>query len=360
MSSERRRILVFRAGHLGDTVIALPAFWAIRNAFPRAWITLLSNSDPYNPHYVLARNVLPEYGLFDDYLSYRNLLAGFRGMLEYGRLAVKLRFLNFDSVFYLMTRGRTPEQIDRDVRFFKLCGISNVLCADHARENLLPAQFLRPAPLIESESDFLLACLASERITVRDNLDFLALSAAERARAADFLEPVLNPNRPVVAVGPGSKWESKIWDEERYARVVDALIQTYNAIPVIFGGPEDEEKGNRLLARWRCGWNAAGALNVREAAAALEKCAFYLGNDTGTMHLAAAVGTRCVAIFAAVDWPGRWYPRGSGHKVFRRSVECEGCHSTVCLTDRRCLNQISENEVLDACVGILKAYRGDS
>jgi ADP-heptose:LPS heptosyltransferase len=71
------------------------------------------------------------------------------------------------------------------------------------------------------------------------------------------------------------------------------------------------------------------------------------------MHLAASVGTPCVAIFAAVDWPGRWEPFGSGHQTFRRQVECEGCFTSNCFNNNQCLELINADEVYGACLQIL-------
>ena len=63
------------------------------------------------------------------------------------------------------------------------------------------------------------------------------------------------------------------------------------------------------------------------------------------MHLAAAVGTPCVAIMSALDWPGRWVPYGQGHIVLRRSVPCEGCLLKVCDKEgMRCLKEIEIDE----------------
>ncbi|MGE3465976.1 MAG: glycosyltransferase family 9 protein, partial [Pyrinomonadaceae bacterium] len=108
---------------------------------------------------------------------------------------------------------------------------------------------------------------------------------------------------------------------------------------------------------WGVGANAAGRTTVRQSAALLEHCRLYLGNDTGTMHLAASVGTPCVAIFAAIDWPGRWLPFGNRNVCFRRRVECEGCHTADCFNARKCLDLISAAEVYEACSGILEMSR---
>jgi ADP-heptose:LPS heptosyltransferase len=123
------RILVFRAGHLGDNLVALSAFWALREAFPAASLTYLSNADDaLNPHYVTARGIFPETGLFDDWISYPNL-DGAVGMLRLIRLALQLRRQKFVAVVYMTTRTRTSRQIERDVRFFRRAGIRRIFGA---------------------------------------------------------------------------------------------------------------------------------------------------------------------------------------------------------------------------------------
>ena len=141
---------------------------------------------------------------------------------------------------------------------------------------------------------------------------------------------------------------AKIWPEERYLTVGYSLINELGAIPIIFGDTVDRALGNRLIKAWKSGVNAAGELSVRQAAAVLARCRFYVGNDTGTMHLAAAVKTPCVAIFSARDWPGRWYPYGENNIVLREAVDCEGCMLNVCNRDLECINMITVESVIAA------------
>lgn len=361
---EFKRILVFRTGHLGDTLVSVPAFWALRERFPDARIAYLSSADPANPQYVSARDVLPETGLFDEWISYPNLSSGIGNIVSLFGLALKIRRKRFDAVFYLMTRYRTSRQIDRDSLFFKLAGINKVIGAEFIRKHNLPLEIPKPIPRIESEANFLLRLLREEGIVTSDR-EFrpeLALTAEEREATREWMDAngVANLSGPRIAVGPGSKWDSKIWDEARYADVVKRLIDSHDVIPVIFGGPEDREKGDRLIRTWGRGANAAGELNVRRAAAGLRECSLYLGNDTGTMHLAASVETTCVAMFSAVDWIGRFEPFGTRHTLFRRSVECEGCHSPLCLNKvhpNKCLDLISADDVYRACVAVLNGVK---
>ena len=278
------------------------------------------------------------------------------------KILPRLRQARFDTLVYLAPRRRTRWQIWRDLAFFRLAGITHFF--GHRGFTPLPPRIPgSPLPFVEHEADYLLSRLALSGIPVpppEERRIDLRLSGEELGAAHWWLGRELPPDQlgKLLGVGPGSYWPSKVWPEERYVEVVRALLNQPGVYPVIFGGPEVSALGNRLIAAWGCGLNAAGRLSVRQAAAALSHCKLFVGNDTGTMHLAAAVNTPCVAIYAAVDWPGRWYPYGPRHRVLRRSVPCEGCQLFECIErEMECLKQISVGNVVEACRAAL-AERG--
>ena len=335
--------------------MSLPAFWSIRETYPKARITLLTNSNQNNPNYVLGQNVLPEVGLFDDWLNYPSETGRLQTMLVFSKLFFEIRRRKFDALFYLTTRNRTAAQIKRDMLFFRSAGIKNIIGTKYLLMNLLDSSVDRPLPFIESEMNFLINCLKFEDIPIINSSNLkpnLKLNAQETKIAEEWLYKnsgnYLYENK-LLAVAPSGKWESKIWAEESFAEVVKNLIAESDVFPIVFGGPEDEEKGNRLIKAWGRGANAAGKLDIRPAAAALARCRIYLGNDTGTMHLAASVGTPCVAVFSAIDWAGRWIPFGQHHKIFRETVFCEGCLSSICKFQHECLKAIKAEAVYAEC-----------
>jgi ADP-heptose:LPS heptosyltransferase len=75
------------------------------------------------------------------------------------------------------------------------------------------------------------------------------------------------------------------------------------------------------------------------------------------MHLAASVGTPCVAVFAAIDFAGRWYPFGKNNFVFRDKIECEGCYLPVCPIENQCLKNIRIEDVLTASEKLLNGVK---
>jgi ADP-heptose:LPS heptosyltransferase len=189
----------------------------------------------------------------------------------------------------------------------------------------------------------------------------LDLNAREREYAAQWAAQVeaQYPDVVLVAVGPGSKWPSKLWPEARFEEVIRYLLSTDERIyPIIVGGKDESSIGEHLLAAWGKGINLAGVLSPRLTSAILHHCSLFLGNDTGAVHLAAAAGTPCVAVFSAQDLPGRWHPYGEQHIVFRKHPPCEGCKLFTCPHGNACLLEIQADEVAKACIDVLNRNTG--
>jgi asparagine synthase (glutamine-hydrolysing) len=350
-----KRILVFRIGQLGDTIAALPALWALKKHFPEAELTLLCDRHPGKP-YVLGPSLFGESGFFKQFEFYP-VREGRMGRLQQDwdklQLLARLRKARFNALAYLSPSARTRRQVARDLRFFRAAGINNFIGTEGfaSPPPRTPGRLLDEVP---HEAELLLARLAASGIPVpppdRGCMD-LRLGLEEETELRGWLRPLPEDGgRPWIGFGPGSKMPAKQWPWDRFLDVGNRLIEKFDLWPVVFGGAEDNDSAARLLEQWGRGYNAAGGLSVRAAALALKQCLLYIGNDTGTMHLAAAVGTRCVAIFSARDWPGRWYPYGKGHKVFRAQIPCAGCGLVECVERKNeCLRLIPASAVTEAC-----------
>jgi lipopolysaccharide heptosyltransferase III len=347
-----QRILFYRIGQIGDTVNALPAVWAIRRQFPRAFITLLNDQHGHS-NYTLALRTLPEKGLFDDFIFYNAHKDGtpFWNLL---RLIPQIRQGQFDTLVYLAPRFRTRRQVWRDLAFFRLTGIKRFI-GHKGTLTLSTFKANKPWPYLDKEPDHLLSRLAFSGIPVpapgQGCMDLL-LTQEEKDTARDWLldHIELDKYQILIGVGVGGKCATQIWPRERFARLGRRIIEKIGGVPIVFGGPEDRYFGESLIKEWGAGANAAGELNVRQAAAALSFCRLYVGNDTGTMHLAAAVGTQCIAIFSARNFPGEWHPYGPNHIVLKANVACEACKLSECLKyDLACLKLISVGDVINAC-----------
>ena len=354
----RRRILVFRIGQLGDTIVALPSIRAVRDHFPGAHLALLCDKHP-KKSYVLASDLFEGAGLFDEFLYYPVTDPG-----EIPRpwhlisLLAAIRKGRFDTLVYLAPSARTAPQMARDKRFFTSAGIKTFI----GMHNFPPFPKKVPGkPLagVMPEVDWLLSRLVKDGITVpppgQAVLD-LHLGAVEGKKVSVWLRDLApDGNRPWVGIGIGAKQPVNKWPVDRYGEVIAELIRRFDIWPVVFGGSEEKPIGEQLIHAWGRGYNAAGSLGVRPAAAALKHCALFIGNDTGTMHLASTAGIPCVGIYSSRQWPGSWEPYGVERKIFRTDIDCEGCGLSECLVRKNeCINTIQPAEVITACADILE------
>jgi ADP-heptose:LPS heptosyltransferase len=143
---------------------------------------------------------------------------------------------------------------------------------------------------------------------------------------------------------------AKRWPLDRFCQLGHGLLNANPTLQlIILGGTDDAVLGESLVQDWKKrAHNVAGIFSVYESAAVLERCKCYVGNDTGVMHLAAMVGTPCVALFSARDYPGQWEPYGDDHVILRHEVDCAGCMLDVCTNGNRCLTLITVAEVLES------------
>jgi ADP-heptose:LPS heptosyltransferase len=164
----------------------------------------------------------------------------------------------------------------------------------------------------------------------------------------------------LVGLCPGAKVPAKRWPVERYGEIGRRLIDDYDASLVVVGGDEERALGDRIGAGWpRSRWlnAAASRLSILDMAELLRRCALYVGNDTGPMHVAAAVGTRCLAVFPARLPGNSWHPYGDDHVVIRRRPPCRNCFLTDCIRyETRCLTETTTDDVWRACERML-VYR---
>jgi len=157
-------------------------------------------------------------------------------------------------------------------------------------------------------------------------------------------ESLASLNRPLLVLHPGARWASKLWPAAYWARLADWLSREKNLAVVITGSP-----GDRALAGQICGqmqdkaWNLTGRTSLQELAGIMQKARLAVTADTGPMHLAAALGTRVVAIFGPTA-PGRTGPFGAGHRVVRLGLACSPCFQRRC-PEPRCLTGLTPEAV---------------
>ncbi|RKY01274.1 hypothetical protein DRP77_09930 [Candidatus Poribacteria bacterium] len=170
----------------------------------------------------------------------------------------------------------------------------------------------------------------------------------------------VDPEGMIVGIHPGGGWPYKLWGAEGFARLAEMFAAELGARVLLFCGPGEEELAERVESLSSAGVIRFEGLPLRTVAALISLCSLYVGNDTGTTHLAAAVGTPTVAIFGPTDHI-RSGPYGEHTALVlpRLRLKCMPCHpwgkpggcgEGVCPA----LKSITSRDVFGVCTGLLR------
>ncbi|MCU0787562.1 MAG: lipopolysaccharide heptosyltransferase II, partial [Verrucomicrobia bacterium] len=167
------------------------------------------------------------------------------------------------------------------------------------------------------------------------------------------------PDRRWLGLNAGAEYgPAKRWPKDRFVSVAQAVQQRTGCSVLIFGGPGDAEVAADIAARVRNPnshvHNVAGRTSLRELMALLTRCRVLLTNDTGPMHVAAALGVPVVVPFGSTspELTGPGLPGDPQHRLIKSNAPCAPCFLRVCPIDFRCLNGIAVDQVVNAVLEI--------
>ena len=343
---EPKRILVrLTCSKLGDFLMATPTLAGLRDRYPNASITALIT--PPDPGEWLTQHPFLEAVLWDDR---KGTTGGPIGALK---MAALLRKGNYDAAIDLRDRARyawlfrfagIPIRIGSTTRYY-----GPLLTRNVAQDRDRPDRH-------EIEYNFDLA----RQIGVTGAPERMWLPISERAEeeARGLLRSAgATSHLPLILVNASHGGTSRSWPAERFAAVSQALAKTGGQIALI-GGRESMET-NRLIAQslGRNTVDLTALTSVPVLAAVLKKSALHISIDTGTMHLAAAMETPCVALFPFQEhWEQRvrWQPWKTAFRAIGPTVRCPGCRPGKCVRKHNdCVDSITVEEVLTAARELL-------
>ena len=348
-SQRKEKILLYITGSLGDTLVAIPAVRAVRRNFPDAELILLQH-DPLG-HNAEISQIIPDE-LVDGYLSYNTHAEKADKISIFRQLWSNLRKQNFQAAVYLVSSERPARSVRRDKLFFRSCGIKRLIgFHPFSKDKLYPLDSQNRPALTISEAELKLERLRLDGIKTSEAEDFqlplLKFSKAEIETAEKWLATRRKkPHSRLISIAPGCKNPANYWSLENFIEIGQKLLDAEDCELVVIGGKTEHSEGEKMVSAWNSGINAAGQFSVRESGALLSLSDFHIGVDTGTTHLAAAVGTRCFAIYHERYNPGYWHPLGNQHTIIYHPVPCAGCRGLSCpLPDHPCMKNISVEAV---------------
>ena len=335
-TGELHKILCLRLRSMGDAVLMTPAMAALRAAWPRAEIGL-----------VLSEELV---AFFEDHPWVDEVLALGRRPVDKLALARTIRRSRYDAVInfhggptsaWLTAAAGAPLRVGRNAYRFRF--LYNVRA--------------RPPQEVFSETSAVhtvhtqASLVAALGLQVRDLSLCLRVPNGARERLTERLEALRAPSRGYVVLQPTASFSTKQWTEERFVSLIRQLREQ-TKLPVLVslpGGP-----AGRLVERFSRESPVLSGLSSGELMALMEGARFYVGNDSGPMHVAAALGTPVVAIFGSSD-PRRWHPWRVPQRTLWAGLDCSPCHGKWCANPNQlaCLTEISVESVLAAAQSLL-------
>ena len=309
-SARPQRIVVYRLGSLGDTVVALPCLHAVARAYPEAERIMLTNV-PVNAKAAPLEAILGGSGLVHGYMSYP---VGTRSLAELSGLRTRLRALGADTLVYL-TPSRGLAGAVRDLLYFRLCGFRHIVGTPLSHD--LQRHRRGPDGMLERECERLARCLAGfGAIALDDPAAWdLRLAASEREAAASALDAAAA--HPRIAINMGGKVAQNDWGEANWRALITRLRGNCADHALVFvGAAEDQARAAGVGALWPGPVaNLCGRVSPRVSAAAMAGARVFVGHDSGPLHLAACVGVPCVGLYGDYHEPRKWHPHGAQHRI---------------------------------------------
>jgi lipopolysaccharide heptosyltransferase I len=327
-------ILIIKPSAIGDVVHGLPILSLLRRKWPEAKISWLVTPACAG---ILDRHPMLHEVIHFDRRAYAKAWRNWRTFKSLRAFARGLRDRRFDLAIDLQGLLRSG-WLARATRAPVRVGLSDA--REGARifyTHRVPTALGAPGGERHAIERYL--CVTEALGCGREPVEFpFPTDDADRAHVAALLPP-----SPYAVLMPGTNWETKRWPVERFAALVAPLRERFGLESIVAGGPADAD----LAAPIECAGalNLAGKTTLRQLVALLERAAVVVANDSGPMHIAAALGRPLVAPFGPTS-PVRTGPYRRMDSVIRLDIPCSPCFSRTC-SHQSCLRWLETAPVLE-------------
>lgn len=369
-----RRVLAVRLDNLGDLLVTSPALRALKESLPHAELTVLAGPggaevaclNPFVDRVMVyeAPWVDPWQRLAHDPARERRMIAALRAR----RFDAAVIFTSFRQsplpAAYLCYLASIPLRLGATFD-----GAGSLLTTRHKHVERLVHEVERNLELVgvvglaASADDLVLRVPDAARAQVAARLRALGISEARAEGPQAGATPGLPTGHrgPLVVLHPGCTMPARTYPWEQFADAADLLVEALGATVLLTGSPDEVPLVEQIRGRMRRpAYSLAGALSLPELCALVEAADLLITNNTGPMHIAAALKTPVVALFALTNPPEQWGPWRAPHRRLSHEVPCRICYSRVCPTDHACLREVRPAHVLEAARELLLECRPTS
>lgn len=331
-------ILIVKLSAIGDVVHTLPSLSALRKHYPGAhidWVVEEAAADLVRGHPYLDRVIVSrrrqwvkqlKRGAFGQPGREARALVGDIRRRPYD-LVIDFHGLLKSAVIVWLSRGRRKIGYDSMQEFSSL-----------PLTEKIPEDMTKHA--VDRYLDFA-RYLGADATPV----EFLVPVAGENTDRVDALlqDNGIAKEDVFIAVNPTALWQTKLWEDEKFAGLSDRLVSE-TGMKIVFTDsvPDNINRIQSLMRRESV--NLGGRTTLKDLACLYRRASFLVTTDSGPMHLAAAMGTRVCALFGPTD-PSRTGPYGNNHIVVRKQMACSPCFKKTC-RHLGCMREISVENVL--------------
>lgn len=341
----KKNILVLRYRFIGDTILTVPFLRNLRRAEPDAYIAWVVA--PGTADVVKGIPYVDELIYWDPVTIHADSRGTHRTLSSKLAYIRDLRARKFDKVYVL------KRSLSSAIMAF-LSGARERIGFDSEGRGLL---LTKSVPYVDERHEVLnfLEVLRADGVQVDDDHLEAWLSEDEQGFAQEMLRKAgVAPGAPVVAIHPFTANPKRAWHLANYIEVANQIQREYGVRVLILGGVRDREEGAVLAEKIvPAPIMAIGSTNLRQSMALLANCRFLICNDSGIMHLGAALGTPLIALFGPQS-PVKFGPWGKKARVLYAQFPCSPCRQKFfkeCEPSYRqsllCMEAITPAQVLD-------------
>lgn len=322
-----RRILLIKLRAVGDVVLSTIVLKNLRDAYPDSSIDFLSE--------VGGAGILEGNPFLDRIVVYD------RRTMSSGQLIRAVRHGHYDLVIDLFGNPRTA-------LLTRLSGARYRVGYRFRGRTYAYNLKVEPRGASVHNTQFNLDALERLGVPVTDRSLHIVPGSGAEERIAEFWQRTIPPGKSTVALHSGGGWQSKRWGVDHFAALADELQGQFGAAILLPWGPGEEGDVEQLQGRMQSKAIVPPATSLLELAALLRRCSLMVSNDSGPMHIAAAMGTPVVGIFGPTN-PRLQGPYGAKTKTVRNeSLDCLGCNLVVCPIGNPCMTRLPVQTVLEA------------
>jgi heptosyltransferase III len=326
------RILVIKLRAIGDVLLSTPVVQNLRDQFPLAQIDFLV--DKFAVEVVVGNPWVSNVFTFD-----RKIDSG-------ASIIRQVRERNYDLIIDLFSNPRSAI----------LTGLSGARYRagfpfrwrKYAYNIIIP-----PRAGNIHNIDFNLDALRRLGIPVHHFHPFFPLDKGAIEFAGQWIRTKSLAGQTIVGLNPSGGWYTKRWGLEHYARLGDLIAERHRASIILLWGPGEEEDVRFIEGRMKMPAHCIPTTSLSQLGAIIQRCTFLVSNDSGPMHMAAALQVPTLGIFGPTN-PRQQGPYGDMHKWIRNEeLDCLECSLTKCPIGNVCMTQLEVDRVMDAFDGLV-------